>query len=78
MNGHRDPGSTRAFVLGVLSMWFGVFAPFAIYSSLRSLGRIRAADGALRGASLATAGLAGGLLGFAVIVAGVLYWVLAA
>lgn len=78
MQGRRDPGSVRAFVLGVLAMWFGVFAPFAIYSAVRSLRRIRASGGEVGGGALAFAGLAGGLLGVAVILAGVLYWVLVA
>jgi len=64
-------------VLGLLAMWFGVFAPFAIFTATRSLRRIRASNGELRGAASATAGLVAGVLGMVVIVAGVAYWILA-
>ena len=59
-------------------MWFGVFAPFAIFSATRSLRRIRASNGELRGAGSATAGLVAGAIGMIVIVAGIAYWILAA
>jgi hypothetical protein len=74
----RDRGATRALVLGLLAMWFGVLAPFAIFSATRSLLRIRASNGALTGAARATAGLVAGAIGMLVIVAGVGYWILAA
>ena len=64
-------------MLGLLAMWFGVLAPFAIFSSVRSLRRIRASDGALRGAVSATAGLVAGSIGLAVVMVGVAYWWLA-
>ena len=74
----RDRGATRALVLGLLALWFGVFAPFAIFSATRSLLRIRASSGALGGAGSATAGLVAGAIGMVVIVAGIGYWILAA
>jgi hypothetical protein len=74
----RDRGATRALVLGLLAMWFGVFAPFAIFSATRSLLRIRASNGELSGAASATTGLVAGAIGMVVIVAGIGYWVLAA
>src|SRR3989440_12053190 len=37
----RDRAATRALVLGLLALPFGVFAPFAIWSGARSLRRIR-------------------------------------
>jgi hypothetical protein len=74
----RDRGATRALVLGLLALWFGIFAPFAIFSATRSLLRIRASSGELRGAASATTGLVAGVIGIAVIVAGVGYWILAA
>ncbi|HEV3405640.1 MAG TPA: hypothetical protein VG364_03490 [Candidatus Dormibacteraeota bacterium] len=74
----RDRGATRALVLGLLALWFGIFAPFAIFSATRSLLRIRASNGELRGAASATTGLVAGVIGIAVIVAGVGYWILAA
>jgi hypothetical protein len=64
-------------VLGLLALWFGVFAPFAIFSAARSLLRIRASNGELHGAATATTGLVGGLIGMVVIVTGVGYWILA-
>jgi hypothetical protein len=74
----RDRGATRALVLGLLALWFGVFAPFAILSATRSLRRIRASNGELRGGGSATTGLVAGVIGMFVIVAGVGYWILAA
>jgi hypothetical protein len=65
-------------VLGLLAMWFGVFAPFAIFSATRSLLRIRASNGELSGSMSATAGLVAGAIGMVVILAGIGYWVLAA
>jgi len=73
----RDRAATRALVLGLLALWFGVFAPFAIFSGARSLRRIRASHGELRGAAAATGGLVAGLIALATIAAGVAYWFLA-
>jgi hypothetical protein len=70
----RDRSATRALVLGLLSLPFGVFAPFAIWSGARSLRRIRVSNGELRGATLAAAGLAAGLLGLASFLVGAAYW----
>ena len=63
-------------MLGLLALWFGVFAPFAIFSATRSLRRIRASHGELRGAAAATGGLVAGLIAMATILAGVAYWLL--
>ena len=71
-----DRAANRALVLGLLAMWFGVFAPFAIVSGARSLRRIRASDGELRGVARATAGLVAGILGLLVVVIGAGWWVL--
>ena len=73
----RDRAATRALVLGLLALWFGIFAPFAIVSGARSLRRIRASNGQLRGAAAATGGLIAGIIGLATITAGVAYWILA-
>jgi hypothetical protein len=73
----RDRSATRAFVLGLLSLPFGVFAPFAIWSGARSLRRIRASSGTLRGGVPATAGLVAGILGLAAFIVGTAYWFLA-
>ncbi|MEP6753245.1 MAG: hypothetical protein ABI959_10925 [Candidatus Dormiibacterota bacterium] len=70
----RERSATRALVLGLLAMPFGIFAPFAIWAGFNSLRRIRASAGALGGEALAVAGLAGGLLGLAVVIAGGAYW----
>ena len=73
----RDRAATRALVLGLLALWFGILAPFAIFSAVRSLRRIRASRGELRGAAAATGGLVAGLVGLATLVVGVAYWFLA-
>ena len=72
----RDRGATRALVLGLLALWFGVFAPFAIFTGARSLSRIRASHGELRGAAAATGGLVAGLIAVATIIGGAAYWLL--
>jgi hypothetical protein len=73
----RDRAATRALVLGLLALPFGIFAPFAIVSGARSLRRIRASGGELRGEASATAGVAAGIVALATIVVGVGYWVIA-
>ena len=64
-------------MLGLLALPFGIFAPFAIVSGARSLRRIRASGGDLRGVASATAGLAAGIVALATILVGVGYWVIA-
>jgi hypothetical protein len=61
----------------LLALWFGIFAPFAIFSGIRSLRRIRASNGELHGAASATAGLVAGSIAVAVIVTGIAYWLIA-
>ncbi len=73
----RDRSATRALVLGLLGLPFGVFAPFAIWSGAGSLLRIRASDGELRGATAAATGLTAGLISLAFMIAGATYWFLA-
>ena len=73
----RDRSATRALVLGLLSLPFGVFAPFAIWSGARCLRRIHVSNGELRGEAFATAGLAAGVLGLASSLLGTAYWFLA-
>jgi hypothetical protein len=73
----RDRAATRAFVLGLLALPFVVFAPFAIFSGARSLRRIHASGGELRGTASATAGLVAGLLGLMTFIVGTGYWLLA-
>jgi hypothetical protein len=71
-----DRSATLALVLGVLSLPFGVFAPFAIWIAVRSLRRINRSNGATRGATRATAGLVAGVAGLASFVVGTGYWLL--
>jgi len=73
----RERSATRALVLGVLALPFGIFAPFAVWAGINSLRRIRASAGALSGTASAAAGLAGGLMGLAVVIVGTAYWFLA-
>jgi hypothetical protein len=73
----RDRAATRALVLGLLALWFGVFAPFAVYSGACSWLRIRASGGELTGGASALGGLLAGLIALAVIVAGTVYWIVA-
>ena len=73
----RERSATRALVLGLLALPFGIFAPFAIWAGISSLRRIRASAGALTGTGSAGAGLAGGLMGLTVVIAGTAYWFLA-
>jgi hypothetical protein len=72
----RDRSATRALVLGLLSLVFGILSPFAIWSGSRSLSRIHASHGDLHGTGAALAGLMSGLAGAAFLVAGLLYWLL--
>jgi hypothetical protein len=73
----KDRAATRALVLGLLALPFGIFGPFAIVSATRSLRRIRASHGELRGTTSAVAGLIAGLISVATIVVGIGYWLLA-
>ena len=64
-------------MLGLLSLPFGLFAPFAIWSGTRSLLRIRASEGELKGAPRAFAGLLAGVIGLLTLIGGTAYWFLA-
>lgn len=61
-------------MLGLLALWFGVFGPFAIFTGARSLRRIRASGGELRGVGSATAGLVAGIVGMVTAIVGIAYW----
>jgi len=61
-------------VLGLLALWFGVIGPFAIFSGTRSLRRIRASGGELRGINSATVGLVAGMIGLVTAIVGIAYW----
>jgi hypothetical protein len=73
----RERSATRALVLGLLALPFGIFAPFAIWAGISSLRQIRASNGALRGEASAGVGIAGGLLGLTVLLIGTAFWFLA-
>jgi len=73
----RERSATGALVLGILALPFGIFAPFALWAGVRSLRRIRASNGVLRGEARAGVGIAGGLLGLTVLIFGAAYWFLA-
>lgn len=74
----RDGEATRALVLGLLALPFGILSPFAIWSGAQSLMRIRGSKGELRGARTATAGLISGLVGLVTAITGIAYWFSAA
>ena len=73
----RDRGATRALVLGLLSLPFGLVAPFAIWAAGRSLGRMRRSRGNLTGSTKALIGMVTGVAGAAFLVIGIAYWWLA-
>ncbi len=73
----RDRSATRALVLGLLGLWFGILAPFAVWSGARSLWRIRASKGELRGTASAATGLIAGAIGLVFVILGTAYWFLA-
>jgi hypothetical protein len=73
----RDRSATPALVLGLLSLPFGLLAPFAIWSGATSLWRIHVSEGSLRGVGSAAGGLVTGLVGFGTLIFGTIYWILA-
>ncbi len=73
----RDRSATRALVLGLLCLPFGIFVPFAIWVGARSLLRIRASNGELTGGTAAGLGLTAGVIGLASLILGTAYWFLA-
>ena len=70
----RDGRATRALVLGVLSLPFGLLAPFAIWSGSRSLLRIRSSSGSVTGAWSAAIGVAAGIAGASFGIGGLVFW----
>ena len=64
-------------MLGLLSLPFGVLAPFAIWAALSAIRRIRKSNGALSGQTAAVFGLMAGILGLTTLIAGTAYWFLA-
>ncbi|MGH7764781.1 MAG: hypothetical protein ACREOM_10245 [Candidatus Dormibacteraceae bacterium] len=70
----RERSATRALVLGLLSLLFGVFAPFAIWAGAESLYRIRVGPGNLTGERSALVGLVAGLVALVFLLLGATYW----
>jgi len=70
----RDRSATRALILGLLSLPFGILSPFAIVSGSRSLRRIRTSQGTLHGSGSAVIGLLAGVTGALFLVAGIAFW----
>jgi len=70
----RERSANRALLFGLLAMPFGVFAPFAIWAGISSLRQIQSSSGELRGETSARVGIAGGVIGLAVLVLGTAYW----
>jgi hypothetical protein len=68
--------STRALVLVLLSLPFGVFAPFAIWAAISAMRRIRRSNGVLTGETAAVFGLVAGILGLTALIVGTAYWFL--
>lgn len=64
-------------MFGLLSLPFGVFAPFAIWAGVSSLRSIRKSNRVLTGEMSAEFGLAAGSLGMAALIVGTAYWFLA-
>jgi hypothetical protein len=67
----RDSGANRALLLGVLSLLFGIFGPFAMWSSLSALRRMRDSRQPLRGEGRAQLGLVLGLVATVFMVVGI-------
>ena len=72
----RDRGAIRTLVLGLLSLLFGLLAPFAIWSGTRCLRRIRASGGTLHGTGMAVFGVLAGVTGALFTVGGIALWLL--
>lgn len=70
----RDLDATRSVVLGVLGLFCGILAPFALLTGLNSLRRIRASRGTLSGENSAAFGLMAGIIGTLFLVGGTIYW----
>lgn len=73
----RERSATRALVLGLLSLLFGVLSPFAIWAGAESIYRIRTGPGNLTGEGAAWVGLVAGFISFTFTVMGIAYWVVA-
>lgn len=70
----RDRSATRALVFGLLSLVFGVFAPFAIWAGAESVYRIRTGPGNLTGERSAIVGLVAGTVALISLIGGAAYW----
>jgi hypothetical protein len=73
----RRSGANRALILGVLSLLLGLLGPFAIWSGLNALGRIRASHPRTGGEGRATLGLVCGIVSTLFMLAGIARFVIA-
>ncbi|HEY1420767.1 MAG TPA: hypothetical protein VGG90_08675 [Candidatus Dormibacteraeota bacterium] len=73
----RERSATRALVLGLLSLVFGLLAPFAIWAGAESLYRIRSGPGNLTGERSALVGLVAGGIAIVFLILGTAYWFVA-
>lgn len=73
----RERSATRALVLGLLSLLFGILAPFAIWAGVETLYRIRTGPGNLTGENFAWIGLVAAFFGLTFTVIGIAAWFLA-
>jgi hypothetical protein len=73
----RERSATRALVLGLLSLVFGLLAPFAIWAGAESLYRIRSGPGNLTGERSALVGLVSGVIAIVFLILGTAYWFVA-
>ena len=64
-------------MFGLLSLMFGVFAPFAIWAGVESIYRIRTGPGNLTGERSALVGLVAGTVSLIFLIGGATYWFLA-
>lgn len=62
----RDRAASRALVFGLLSLPFGIFSPFAVWSASRSLRRAPSVS--------AWIGLLAGITGGVFALGGILFW----
>jgi hypothetical protein len=72
-----DSGANRALVLGVLSLLFGILGPFAMWSSLSALRRMRDSRRSLPGEARAQLGLVLGLVATVFMLVGIARFLLA-
>ena len=71
----REVSANTAVVLGVLSMFLGVFGPFAVRAGLRSLRNIQRSRGILTGTASALFGIIAGVVSTLFLLIGLAWFV---